>query len=1322
MAPVRTVGSRLLSFADRLVSNWVGPTSVNPVAGPGATALTLGAAQRVAPMQVARPWYETPGEVAARQVVVAPPRPPRVEAVAVESVDSPVTPAASTVQVVAPLPVSEEARPASRGASIERTQVVAPPVERPAAREVVPAPVGRSAPPTVEPTAALIAPVAVVVPAVTPPAEVAPIVSGTTPPAVPSTSTAAEAPVVTSRAPDPIVTAPTAGDAAVISTAEEPKVPSTIPPAVVAARPIEAAAPSSELRAPVPAPTEMKAREWLQLAPLPQPPIAAPAPLVVQRPTPARSLTERLLQHARWADDQLRVSSTRAVEAPQLSAGSASYVFVAPAVPEAPPQSAAQRAARTAVEIVVERPAVASEPVAAPLPKVEAAPTAPQSENVVPAQTATTAPVAGRSVEAPVVAVEPQAAVPTAPIERPAVASVEANRPVVAEAHRAVAEANRQAQEPNRPADANWPGLPAFARAQAASLGLPDLRLAAGLPSWSTGADRVASFIDQLVGVQAGRDAQSPALLPAASGGSPSLEATAERAPGIEYLRLPDGARPVEGGERAPIGSAASSVVVDAARVEASRAVDAAIVVPELAAPTVSTDATRVSRLPEAAPMARAEAAIAADVPSASVSTPATTGTPSVEDRATAPAASTAPIRQDATRALRPGGIAARAEQLGTLVDGRVMAAWGATTTTTSTLPDQLPVLQPARSAPPLSYVTPAGAPPNVTTASSGPSRNVEFVERLGSSELVRQTAPLSLAAALSQRPQVTIEEAPRERAVGRPVVPATQSTSKASPSTIAAGVPPMPVIQTVSPSTQSQTATSLSAAPPARAQQTTASFAPQAVATTTSAPPQSHPAPSMATSATSAAARGQVVVRVPLRLASAGLRAEQLAGIIGVRAADLSLDFVDPSTLPALTGNQWSPDMAYVRTVAVGGEPAGGSTFAPAGSLPRVSSTASVTSASGEAGPAPRSETSEAVATPLIARMAVGARLSPEEWALVAAFPSASTVMQLATSRRSAQFLQTDSQRAAAAPERALLTATPSTFSRGGVGTASIGRFAGGFVSTTGAEIGPSSSGALSGSEETAPGATLSFAERGGAPAEYVAPSSPQRSMLPNIRQPRGGFIWPRAAGFSTTTASAVEQASHAADRAQSADHAAPGSPLWESLRPAMVNVQGSEKAAGSSASSTLSDIEMARPFLEMVNGSVSADESRTGGVRFFEQPAPIVSAAAPSTEAATMMVEAVRRAPSHAPSDDRVTLGDLTLISVASATGQLAASEAGGRPQASAPSGGESGGGKGGGGKGGGKGGHAPNIEDLARRVFDELQRVIEIQRERSGNSWER
>jgi hypothetical protein len=145
---------------------------------------------------------------------------------------------------------------------------------------------------------------------------------------------------------------------------------------------------------------------------------------------------------------------------------------------------------------------------------------------------------------------------------------------------------------------------------------------------------------------------------------------------------------------------------------------------------------------------------------------------------------------------------------------------------------------------------------------------------------------------------------------------------------------------------------------------------------------------------------------------------------------------------------------------------------------------------------------------------------------------------------------------------------------------------------------------------------------------------------------------------------------------------------------------------------------LELARPFLRMIEGGIASDGGRSSGPRFFEQPQPLVSAV-PSSDSASRIVEAVRSQPAATPSDDRVTLADLTLIAMASATQQVAASPAGGGPgsgtsttaaPAAAPS--ESGG-------GGGKSGNpAQEIEELARAAFAELQRLVEIARERSGD----
>jgi hypothetical protein len=222
----------------------------------------------------------------------------------------------------------------------------------------------------------------------------------------------------------------------------------------------------------------------------------------------------------------------------------------------------------------------------------------------------------------------------------------------------------------------------------------------------------------------------------------------------------------------------------------------------------------------------------------------------------------------------------------------------------------------------------------------------------------------------------------------------------------------------------------------------------------------------------------------------------------------------------------------------------------------------------------------------------------------------------------------------------------------------------------------------------------------------------------------PRGSFTWPKAATFNSALVdlppSTIESVS------QSLEQAAPGVPLWEAMRPSLVTLAGGApaqreegEAAGGEPSRTESALELARPFLQLVQGGLAPTDKSSEGVRFYEQAQPVV-AAAPSSEAATKMVEAVRYAPVSSPADDRITLSDLTLISVASATNQIAASPTGASPTApSSGGGGHEGGAHGGGGKAGGPG--SPPIEELARRVYDELQRVIEIQRERSGDPWE-
>jgi hypothetical protein len=161
---------------------------------------------------------------------------------------------------------------------------------------------------------------------------------------------------------------------------------------------------------------------------------------------------------------------------------------------------------------------------------------------------------------------------------------------------------------------------------------------------------------------------------------------------------------------------------------------------------------------------------------------------------------------------------------------------------------------------------------------------------------------------------------------------------------------------------------------------------------------------------------------------------------------------------------------------------------------------------------------------------------------------------------------------------------------------------------------------------------------------------------------------------------------------------------------------------ATGATAGPAARALELARPFLRLVETGIGSDGGqRSPAPRFFEQPQPVV-AGAPSSDSASRIVEALRSQPPASAGDDRVSLADLTLIAIASATQQVAASAVGGGPSgggaaAAAPAA-SSGGGGGNGGGGGKSGNPAQEIEELARAAFDELQRLIAIARERSGD----
>lgn len=145
---------------------------------------------------------------------------------------------------------------------------------------------------------------------------------------------------------------------------------------------------------------------------------------------------------------------------------------------------------------------------------------------------------------------------------------------------------------------------------------------------------------------------------------------------------------------------------------------------------------------------------------------------------------------------------------------------------------------------------------------------------------------------------------------------------------------------------------------------------------------------------------------------------------------------------------------------------------------------------------------------------------------------------------------------------------------------------------------------------------------------------------------------------------------------------------------------------------------LELARPFLRLVGGGNEAAKPAANLPRFLEQPQPVVGGS-PSSEAARQMMSAATSHPATS-SDDRISLADMTLISMASATGQIAASAEGAAPAPASSAGADHSGGdapK----AGGADADPSQDVEDLARQAFEELQRLIAIARERSGDPWE-
>lgn len=495
-------------------------------------------------------------------------------------------------------------------------------------------------------------------------------------------------------------------------------------------------------------------------------------------------------------------------------------------------------------------------------------------------------------------------------------------------------------------------------------------------------------------------------------------------------------------------------------------------------------------------------------------------------------------------------------------------------------------------------------------------------------------------------------------------------------------------------------------------------------------------------------------IVDSGLGLGAIGRRAEQLGGMIGVRAAGVAVDFIDPEMFQDAVGTRWDAWQMPMVAGAPGAEDAGDAT-SPTGDaplfrgrvegVPREMRQGGTEPGDGGGAHEPHGN-GRGVGGPAapgrIRGRAVGGEawaLNKEEaWALTRVFPSAGGSIPT--------YLRNDGDEgdegAGLASGRGPIGRAGSGLGIGGAGELRMGRSA----------IG-------SGQDEGRPGrqAGIYRAPEGGALGEvvYVAPDVMQETESlgrPGGRAPRGGYLWSRAAEFARNVRtwelpSTVTAATAGAEAAMS------GQPAWQGMTtietPAvraaltgadsMVDGEGANDGAVASAGGTpggpaVREGRLPAPSLQLLEGGASAHESRGGGagrhllppelelLRPVAAPVP----AAPVSDASARMVEVMQRqqAPvtggsSRSGGSDRLSLSDLTLVAVAAATQQVAASTA----PASTSSAPRGGGGRDGGGSGKSQGSRMSpeqehqEIEELARRVLGEVEWMMDAMRDRIG-----
>ncbi len=600
------------------------------------------------------------------------------------------------------------------------------------------------------------------------------------------------------------------------------------------------------------------------------------------------------------------------------------------------------------------------------------------------------------------------------------------------------------------------------------------------------------------------------------------------------------------------------------------------------------------------------------------------------------------------------------------------------------------------------------------------------------------------------------------------------------------------------------------------------------------------------------------------------GARAELLGATVGIRAAGVSIDFVEPERLAAMIASRGadrssighsvrplelallqlvrgdravgraasslagvdpasaggsaqgaSPSMASnaagpaaersaadVAVAVAANAQSGGSAVADLATQPvdvrstsaatptarAVPGTATQSSAFPSALPTPRAPSYEsAIGEPRLGEEEIARRIDAV-WSLIRVFP-ASAAAALAQANAELRALpsvsmplvaRADAASRAAADAMAATNAGATAASRSATSRST-------FPGWTSAQreaapaVGESSRSATSGS--TSPGSTSAqhgaaravgenAAARGvrgsGAPSVFVAPSgrttvrATDRTALPDGRLPRGGYLWSRAASFTTQVGQWVPPATVAA-ASGGADAAAAGQPAWEGMAPVAsplvqqafvdqsdgagagssvgtareflattVGAEGSRSASSMARTvppASRPDVRAARamlgdpgaaPLLQLVTASAggsAASPARSASASSHNAPALSLlrPAVAPSSESSAKMLDALRVQQQHAPSDDRVTLADLTLVATASSTSQLAASHGEqNSSQAHHASRGQAGGQQGGHGQQRNPEAERLEIEIMAQHLVDELRRRMEIERERAGDNW--